>query len=188
VSLPRAPVPVKLVIGIFLKDKSLWPSVVRMLTDRWGPADVMSRWFPFDLTDYYEAEMGTPLFRRMVAFVPLIPREDLARVKLETNRIEDAFAPAGKRRVNLDPGYVAKEQVVLATGKSFSHRIYIGHGIYADLTLLYRKGEFHKLAWTYPDYCRQDMLQFLKRVRDKYVQDLRGSRLSPTASSRAVKF
>lgn len=187
-SFPHAPAPVKLVVGMFLKDTSLWPPVVRMLADRWGPVDVVSRWFPFDLTDYYEAEMGAPLSRRMVAFVSLIPREDLVRVKLETNRIEDAFAPAGKRRVNLDPGYVAKEQVVLATGKRFSHRIYIGQGIYADLTLLYRKGGFHKLAWTYPDYCRQDMLQFLKRVRDKYVQDLRGSRPSPTLSSHAVKL
>lgn len=89
------PKPVKLIIGIFLKDKSLFPSAVRMLADRYGSVDMVSRWFPFDLTDYYESEMGTPLLRRMMAFELLIRRDDLTAIKVETNTLESRFALMG---------------------------------------------------------------------------------------------
>jgi hypothetical protein len=64
------------------------------------------------------------------------------------------------------------ERFVLASGKNFSHRIYIGLGIYADLTLIYQKGSFQKLPWTYPDYADQAMLNFLDQVRLKYVLEM----------------
>ncbi len=181
-SLPSIPEPAKLIAGIFLKEKNLFPSVARLLTERFGAMDVVSPWFPFDLTDYYESEMGAPLSRRMMAFGTLIHRETLADIKLETNAIERRFMRGEKRRINIDPGYVAREHVVLATGKHFSHRIYIGKGIWADLTLLYHKGAFRRLPWTYPDYSRSDMLHYLKRVRDKYVQDLRDNTAFPAPS------
>ena len=64
-----------------------------------------------------------------------------------------------------------RERFVLASGKNFSHRIYIGGGIYADLTLIYQKGSFQKLPWTYPDYSDDGMLKFLEQVRNKYILD-----------------
>ena len=72
----------------------------------------------------------------------------------------------------MDPGYMLPERFVLASGKNFSHRIYIGLGIYADLTLIYQKGSFHKLPWTYPDYAAEAMLKFLDQVRRKYVLEM----------------
>ena len=78
----------------------------------------------------------------------------------------------GRRRVNLDPGYLLLERFVLASGKNFTHRIYIGQGIYADLTLMFQKGAFRTLPWTYPDYAARDMQSFLTQVRRKYAADL----------------
>jgi len=77
------------------------------------------------------------------------------------------------RRANIDPGYLLYERFVLASGKNFAHRIYIGHCIYADLTLIYRKGAFETLPWTYPDYADQPILSFLERVRKKYAVDIK---------------
>ena len=78
-----------------------------------------------------------------------------------------------KRLVNIDPGYMLAERFVLATGKNFAHRIYIGRRIYADLTLIYTRGGFKKLPWTYPDYYDRNILSFLIQVRKKYVADLK---------------
>jgi hypothetical protein len=115
--------------------------------------------------------MGSPLFRRVFAFKPLISQSDLSAFKLATNKIEDYYSHQGRRRVNIDPGYMLRERFVLASGKNFSHRIYIGAGIYADLTLIYEKGSFKKLPWTYPDYSDGGMLKFLEQVRNKYILD-----------------
>jgi hypothetical protein len=171
-SCPKPPAKAKLVIGLFLKDMGLVDSVAHKLANRFGPIDIVSSWFAFDYTSYYEREMGAPLFRRMFAFKELTEQTDLAGIKLETNALEIEYSQENKRRINLDPGYMLRERFVLATGKNFSHRIYIGSGIYADLTLVYAKRAFQMLPWTYPDYAQENMLEFLKTVRKKYVADI----------------
>ena len=113
--------------------------------------------------------MGAPLYRRVFAFDKFIQQNDLAQIKHTTNQIEQKYSQNGKRMVNIDPGYLLHERFVLASGKNYSHRIYIGDGIYADLTLIYHKGSFQKLPWTYPDYSDRPMLTVLERVRNKYV-------------------
>ena len=171
-SLPQPPKPAKLVIGFFLKEKRLGIRVVKMLTDKYGAVDMASPWLPFNFTTYYNDEMGTPLFRRLVAFKHLIHQDSLADIKLFTNNLENEHSIDGKRVVNIDPGYLLHERFVLATGKNFSHRIHIGKGIYADLTLIYTKGGFEPLRWTYPDYASENIMTFLKQVRKKYMVDL----------------
>ena len=66
-SVPREPKPAKLVIGIFMKDRSLFDALVAELGSEFGSLDMVSPWMPFDYTSYYEQEMGTPLFRRLLA-------------------------------------------------------------------------------------------------------------------------
>jgi hypothetical protein len=118
--------------------------------------------------------MGAPLFRRMVAFERLAAQEGLAEAKLRTNAVEADFTAHGRRRVNIDPGILLLERFVLATGKNFSHRIYVGAGIYADLTLIYANGAYRPLPWTYPDYAGAPIGGFLDRVRRKYAVQLAG--------------
>ncbi len=172
-SQPQKPRPAKLIVGIFLQDTSLLVNVAAELQHLFGAVDMVSPWLAFDYTDYYAAEMGTRLHRRMLVFRELIAQESLAEIKCRTNALESAYAVQGKRRINLDPGYLLYERFVLATGKNYSHRIYIGRGIYADLTLMFQKGAFQPLPWTYPDYAAADMRAFLALVRRKYGNDLK---------------
>ncbi|MCP4344149.1 MAG: DUF4416 family protein [Desulfobacterales bacterium] len=172
-SIPKAPKPAKLVIGLFMNEKALLTPVSEELVKKFGPADIVSPWLPFDYTTYYEPEMGSKLFRRVFSFNNLINQESLSEIKVLTNKLESEFLKNNKRRINIDPGYLLHERFVLATGKNFAHRIYIGMNIYADLTLIYQKGAFQKLPWTYPDYADSVMLSFLEKVRKKYTNDLK---------------
>jgi len=171
-SKPREPNPAKLVIGLFMKDRTLFEPLVAELVSEFGGLDLVSPWLPFDYTAYYEQEMGTPLFRRLLAFNSLIDQLDLVGIKLATNRLEDQYAGNGHRRVNIDPGYLLYERFVLASGKNFCHRIYIGQKIYADLTLIYQQGAYQTLPWTYPDYADRPIISFLEQVRARYAVDL----------------
>ena len=172
-SLPQEPKPGKLVIGILMKDRALFEPLAVELASLYGSPDMISAWMPFDYTAYYEPEMGFPLYRRLLTFERLIDQLELAAIKLATNRLEQSYSQNHRRRVNIDPGYLLYERFVLASGKNFSHRIYIGRCIYADLTLIYRKGAFESLPWTYPDYADQPIRDFLERVRKKYAIDLK---------------
>jgi hypothetical protein len=172
-SVPVPSRPAKLLIGFFLARQKLAGTILERLEDLFGPIDLVSRWLPFDYTDYYTREMGAPLYRRMVAFKRLIDQEQLPDIKHLTNAIEDDHAAPAGRVVNIDPGYLLLERLVLATGKNYSHRIYLRRGIYADLTLIYRQGRFESLPWTYPDYADVQLQDFLFKVRKKYALDLK---------------
>ena len=172
-SIPLLPKPAKLVVGLFMKEKDLIHDLTNALVEKFGSIDLVSAWFSFDYTTYYEPEMGTPLFRRMLAFKTLIDRRSITEIKIITNDLELKFSINQKRRVNIDPGHLVYERFVLATGKNYTHRIYLDKGIYADLTLIYTKGAFQKLPWTYPDYADKRMLAYLHRVRDKYIEDIK---------------
>ena len=174
-SKPGLPKPAKLVISCFTKDKKIHGEVARRLSESFGPPDVISPWLAFEHTDYYRREMGAPLFRRVMAYPKLMEQEALADVKLFANELEDKFATEDKRLVNIDPGYLVAERFVLATGKNYTHRIYLRAGIYADLTLIYHDGGFRALDWTYPDYAGEGIICFLKSVRDRYMYQLRSS-------------
>ncbi|WP_084502903.1 DUF4416 family protein [Desulfatirhabdium butyrativorans] len=179
---PKPPDPAKLVIGVFLRDASRFAAIFDVLIEQFGPVDILSRWFPFDFTAYYASEMGKPLFRRMMSFNGTIDPDCLAQIKLKTNEIETALQQEGRRTVNIDPGYLLRERFVLATGKNFAHRISIGKGIYADLTLIFQRGDFQTLAWTYPDYAQENVIGFLRKVRNKYIFDLKHRKIDGPAS------
>jgi hypothetical protein len=132
---------------------------------------------PFDYTGYYEQEMGLPLYRRWAFFKELVPQDRLADIKWQALEIENQWTVDGKRRLNLDPGLITAERLVLATGKNFSHRIYLGKGIFGDLTLIFTKGSFQPLAWTYPDYKDEQSLGMLNTIRAKYLRDIADCRL-----------
>ncbi|WP_372681692.1 DUF4416 family protein [Desulfosarcina sp.] len=172
-SLPQPPTPAKLIVGFFVKEKTLAEDIAQALQDRLGPVDMISAWINFDFTTYYEKEMGAPLSRRLIVFKRLVEQTELAAIKRMTNAVEQTYQRQGQRRVNIDPGYLVPERFVLATGKNFTHRIYIGQGIYADLTLIYQKGAFRTLPWTYPDYADKHLIDFLTLVRKKYMLDVK---------------
>ena len=175
-STPKDPSPAKLVAGCIMNDRALVEQVYPLLEDAFGPVDIISAWLDFAYTDYYYREMGSPLHRKVFVFKELIGQDDLARIKETTNRIETQFAADGRRSINIDPGYLVSSRFILATGKEYSHRIYIGRKIYADLTLMYSKKKgFQTLDWTYPDYASKSMISFLTKVREKYLLDLKQS-------------
>lgn len=138
-------------------------SVFGRVTDR-------SPTFSFEESDYYRGEMGDGLRKFIVAFERPVAQESLADIKLATNGIEQRAASDGRRCFNLDPGIMTLSTFVLATTKGHAHRIYLGRGIYAEATLLFENGAWRAQPWTYPDYRRPDVLEFLGRVRRAWRQ------------------
>jgi hypothetical protein len=123
---------------------------------------------PFVHSKYYDKEMGENLLRIFLLFEPLLHRDLLPEIKLKTNDIERLLSVNGKRTVNIDPGYISLENVILATTKGYSHRVYLSKGIYADLTLRYLNGSYRSLEWTYPDYAEQETIYILNHWREVY--------------------
>lgn len=168
-SAPREPAGAKLVAGLLFKNFEDQTHILDLMTDRFGQLDLLTEARAFTYTDYYEKEMGPSLYRRLASFTALVQPEVLPDIKLFTNDLEMRFADGHRRRVNLDPGLLSVERLVLATGKNFTHRVYLRDGIYADLTLIYQNGSYRPLPWTYPDYGAAQTLHFLGVLRQKLI-------------------
>ncbi len=164
----------KLISSLFSSQANLIDQVILELEGLFGPTDWISPAFFFDRTKYYEKEMGWPLHRRFISFKNLIRPEDIVDIKWKTNALEERYTQGGKRKINIDPGYVALERLVLATGKNYTHRIYLSKGIYADLTLIFQRGSFNPLAWTFKDYSDPEIISIFNEVRERYKGQVRG--------------
>ncbi len=161
-------------MSLIYQDQALLDLLTEELRREFGEMELIGQELSFDHTRYYTAEMGTELARRFVAFRDLIARERLPSIKLQTNVLEKRFSRAGGgRRVNIDPGYLTAENLILATGKNYSHRVYVDDGIYADLTLIFQDGSYQPLPWTYPDYRSGEIVALMNAVRNKYLLQLR---------------
>lgn len=173
-STPRIPAPGLLFLSALCACwEQIWPELFPLLGKLFGPLAWEEGPLPFTQTGYYDAELGAPITRRLMAFEELVPLDRLAWAKLETNELEHRFSkPKGGRLVNLDPGLLTLERLVLATGKNYTHRVYLNHGIWADLTLIYQFGSWRVLPWTFPDYAAPDMQQRLSLLRTMYKQRL----------------
>jgi len=167
---------VKLICGVLAAREEWLDASKCRLEGEFGPIDALSDTWPFDFTDYYEEEMGGPLLRRFYTVSELVAADALASIKLTTNRLEQelrrGLADAPLRPVNLDPGYVSRAKLVLATTKDYAHRVYLRDGIYAESTLRWRKGRFVPWDWTYPDYRTEPYAEFFARVRRSYEKTL----------------
>lgn len=171
---PAPPPPAKLIVGLIYRDPEPIARAKEGLAQRYGPVEQESPVISFDFTRYYEPEMGPDLERQYLSFERLILCEELPEIKLFSNSLEAALSdPSGHRRVNIDPGYLSLDLMVLATTKNPGHRPYLGQGIYAELTYRFVRGSFRPLEWTYLDYRSQLSLDFFNQVRQSYREQLK---------------
>ena len=172
--IPKAPRPACLICAITYNSQEMATLARRLLQAEFGEIALESEHYPFSFSSYYAQEMGTELGKFLVSFAALVEQDRLVEIKLRTNALESNTATAGRRNLNLDPGYLDDAKVVLATTKNYGHRIYLGRGIYGDLHLRFRHGSFQPMEWTYPDYRQPIVLQFLSKVRAWYLRARRG--------------
>lgn len=119
------------------------------------------------LAAYYSKEMGEESLLKRVFFVTsdAFPREFLLTNKLLSLVWENDWSVEGNRMVNVDLGFVSAENFILATTKNYSHRVFLGQNIFADLTYQCADGKYQTLPWTYPDFKDQPKIDFFNWCR-----------------------
>ena len=174
---PAEPDKVKFLCGILYSDIQLLEKALKLLTDQFGPIDFRSTDFPFNQTEYYIAEMGNPIYRLFIAFEKLMHPGTLAQIKRDTNRIENQISIQGKRKVNIDSGYMDYDKIVLASAKYNGQKIYLDDGIWADLTMHFKSGQFECYPWSFPDFKLGIYNSVFLSIRRIYKQQMQRQRL-----------
>jgi len=174
----KHPDKVKLIVGLLSSDPGILLEVTRRLVKSFGCIDLESALIDFDYTRYYAGEFGEGLKRKFLSFERLVDPERIYTVKVKTNRLEERFSRHGKRKVNIDPGYLNLSKIILFSTKDYSHRIYLGKGIFAEITLSYKENSYTSLPWTYPDYKTKEYLDIFASIRTLYKNHIDKMRLN----------
>lgn len=161
--------PVKLIVGFIFNDNDSFAKAKSILTGYFGRIDFESGLIPFNTTNYYREELGDSLSRVFISFVKLIKPQQIAKIKVLTNKIEEKLSRDNKRSVNIDPGYLNLAKLVLASTKDYVHRIYLDQGIYAEITLFYQDKSFQDWKWTYPDFRSKELIGMFNQIRELYA-------------------
>lgn len=170
--MPDTIFPCKLICAILFSDEEDLKTAKAKLRENYGTIDHETTAYSFDHTQYYNQEMGEGLKRCLVSFDNLVAPESLALCKRNTIKIEEEMSQDGKRKVNLDPGHIARGRLILASTKDFSHRIYLDLGIYAEVTLLFKKKKIEALPWSYPDLVHPNRHQELIKINKSYLEQI----------------
>lgn len=162
----KRPQKVLVLTGLLYKKEFPVNKVLAIMTKELGDISLRSDIIPFKHTEYYKREMGKDLFRQWFIFDKLVVPDTLVELKHRSNKIEQSFlSDSNGRQVNIDPGFITMSNLILASTKNYSHRIYIGKGIYAEVTLIYKNNNFTPLEWTYPDYQEPKAVDFFQKAR-----------------------
>ena len=165
------PIKANLTISVMFRDEGLLEETRAVLEQKYGETDAVSKVYDFSsISPYYDPEMGSDIKKIVFSFKEPVPRDILKDVKLFCVQFEkDHSDNDGNRLVNLDPGLVTLENFILATGKNYSHRIYLGSGVFAEVTLMFgKKNVVKELPWSYRDYLYEPARSFLLEVRELY--------------------
>ncbi len=165
----------KMIIGVIYHEKEILDKVTEILIDEFGEIDDCSEEFSFsgEFSTYYDEEIGGEGLRRIYSFKELVDPSRQAEIKTRTNQIEAEFAIDGKRKINLDPGFINHGRLMLATTKETGFRVPLSDGIYTELTLFWARGGWQKFPWTYRDYQSERVQKFITEVRHKYLLERR---------------
>jgi len=176
----KPPSPARYFFAIAASSRAAHHESERLIAEKLGSLDFRSEIINFsDFSTYYDQEFGGHCWKYLVALKAPLPVDQIVPIKLLTEQIEAELAhetEGGRQRtVNIDPGFVTGWQVVLASVKIHSHRIYVNRGVYCELTLLYRDKAFQSFPWTYNDYQSPPFLDFLNKLRREYVRQIQSS-------------
>lgn len=156
-----------LFVGIMYSNKKIYEEAVKELIKKFGNIEQESFTYDFNFTNYYKKEMGKDLVKKFLVFKNLIDKKDLVDVKIITAKIENKFRINGKRRINIDPGYLSKKKLILASSKESAYRENLGRGVYKHLTLKFKNGKCETFHRTFPDFREKKVQDFFLELVNK---------------------
>ena len=142
------------------------------LERRFGRVEFETSGIPCSNAKRYREEMGDNLHRRFFSFERTVNRAALAELKSACMKIEPRYADQVHdflfRTVNIDPGILTPENLVMASHVQYNHRVYMGNKVFAELALVWAKGKFMRLPWTNRDFCHDEAVDFFERIRNGF--------------------
>lgn len=166
------PAPGRLICSVAYAQIDALADCLRRLENQFSAVMFETLDIPFTGEARHREEMGHQLTRRFFSFEKQVGLDRLPDLKRLCRKIEAGFADEVDdylfRAVNVDPGIMTPENVVMASSQGMNYRLYLTNGVYAQVELIWSRGQFVQLPWTNPDFTHPEALDLFNRVRETF--------------------
>ncbi|HDL01205.1 MAG TPA: DUF4416 family protein [candidate division Zixibacteria bacterium] len=170
----KQPPPGKLIVSIIYSSLDALSDALNVLERKFGKIQYETLEVECEQAPLYTEEMGNKLSHRFFSFEKNISRDSLTSIKAACYKIEAQFSDNIDnypfRTVNIDPGLLTPTTLVMASHKEESHKVYLKDGVYGEIVMIYAHGGFCRLPWTKSDYCDEETITFLDRVKATFEE------------------
>ena len=151
----------RLIIGVMYGSLEKFNLVLKDLVGLYGSVLISMKEYDFTkFTKFYIEEMGAVIFKKMIVFEKEVSKKDLVKIKEDTTKLEEKYSVDGKRKINLDPGFISSEKMVLASfKKGTGYKEKISDEVYLHTVLKFKPLE--EFQHTFFDY-KQKKEEFLE--------------------------
>ncbi len=139
-------------MAIMYSDSEVYSKVKDILKKIYGDISLEGGEYDFNFTDYYLDEFGANLKKRFVLFEDLIETKLISQIKIDLIKLESSMSEQGKRIINIDPGYITENEVIVPSTKPLPHRTPLEHELFADKQLEFKDSEVITFRHTFADY------------------------------------
>jgi len=147
------PIPARPFVSAVFDDPDAYLTVKKDLAREFGPIDYETPSFSSKgLTSLYGGAARSRI--RFLSFERMVGLDELVDMRKKTLGIEVKRQEKGRPLIELDPGYVSEYTVVRTALEEDFHRIYLFHGIFAEILYYQDKGLYQPLSHT-PTFFRQ---------------------------------
>ncbi|MEA2031073.1 MAG: DUF4416 family protein [candidate division Zixibacteria bacterium] len=168
----QKPLPGQLVVSIIYSSIDALADSLRVLENKFSRVECETTEVPCSAQERYREEMGDNLQRRFFSFEQPVACDSLPEIKATCHKIEQMFSDHVRdfyfRTVNIDPGILTPDKLIMASYREYNYRIYLGGSVFAQLELIFSQGKFMRLPWTNPDYCHDEAIELFSRVRNSF--------------------
>ena len=168
----QKPPPGRLIVSIIYSSMDALADGLKALERRFGRVQFETVEIACSDSVTYAEEMGDRLQRRLFSFERLFSRDALPEIKNACHKIEPQFADAVGdfifRTVNLDPGILTPDNLLMASHREYNHRVYLRDGVFAQVELIWSQGQYMRLPWTNADFCDGEAVEFFHRIRETF--------------------
>lgn len=168
----QPPPPGRLICSVAYAQIDALADCLKKLEHQFGEVQFETLDIPFSSEPRHREEMGHDLTRRFFSFDKMVPRDRLSDLKRICRKIEAGFADQVDdflfRTVNIDPGIMTPDNVIMASSQGHHYRVYLTAGVFAQIELIWSRGRFVRLPWTNPDFTHAEAVDFFERVRDTF--------------------
>lgn len=120
----------------------------------------------------YSEEMGGNLSTIIFVFYNKCRIMEIVDRKKTTMLIEKMFSHNNRRTVNINPGFINKKGIYLASHKGKEHRSYLGQNIWLEKQLDWYLDSFLALSSTFSEYSHPERIHQFNHFNHLYYESI----------------